>query len=162
MTNTYQDFEVPEQLARETYDAVEKAKRKGKIRRGINEVTKAIERKNAKIVVIAEDVNPPEIIAHLPILAKEKGVPYIFVPSQKELGSASGIKLGTSSLAISNTGEAQKDIKKIIKKINKIKSDEEEDKTEEKQETKKDKPEKTEQAKETKKDKEEVEEEKSE
>lgn len=135
MTSPYQDFEVPEQLAKETYEAIEKSRRKGKLRRGVNEVTKAIERKNTEIVIIAEDIEPPEIVAHLPILAKEKEVPYIFVPSQKELGSASGIKVGTSSLAINKAGEAEKEIRKIIEKVNQLKEPEEDEEETEEQET---------------------------
>ena len=37
---------------------------------GNDETTKAIERGNSKLVVIAEDVEPPEVVAHLPILCE--------------------------------------------------------------------------------------------
>ena len=47
-------------------EIVEVARETGKIRKGVNEVTKAIERGQAKVVIAAEDVNPPEIIMHLP------------------------------------------------------------------------------------------------
>ena len=42
--------------------------RDSKIRKGMNEVTKSIERVQAKIVVMAEDVSPPEILFHIPLL----------------------------------------------------------------------------------------------
>lgn len=95
--------------------AVEVAKNSGKIRKGTNEVTKALEKGIAKLVVYAKDVQPAEIVMHLPILAKEKNVPCIEVDSKEELGAAAGIGMPTASVAIVNEGEA----KKIILQINK-------------------------------------------
>jgi len=43
------------------YDIVEKAAKTGKIDKGINETTKAVERGVAKLVVIASDVEPKEL-----------------------------------------------------------------------------------------------------
>lgn len=123
MTVAYQDFEVPEELAKQTYEAVEKARDTGKVKQGVNEVTKALERKKAEIVVIATDVKPPEVVAHLPILAEEKGIPYMFVPSQKELGLASGIKVGSTSVALVEPGKASEQIRKIKEKIKELKGE---------------------------------------
>ena len=95
--------------------AIEVAKNSGKIRKGTNEVTKALEKGIAKLVVYAKDVQPQEIVMHLPILAKEKNVPCIEVDSKEELGAAAGIGMPTASVAIVNEGEA----KKIILQINK-------------------------------------------
>src|SRR3990167_2880166 len=88
--------------------AVEVAKNSCKIRKGTNEVTKALEKGIAKLVVYAKDVQPAEIIMHLPILAKEKNVPCIEVDSKEELGAAAGIGMPTASVAIVNEGEAKK------------------------------------------------------
>ena len=54
------------------YDVVEKARKTGKVEKGTNEVTKAVERGTAKLVVYATDVEPKEIVMHLPIICKEK------------------------------------------------------------------------------------------
>ncbi|MBU2612129.1 MAG: ribosomal L7Ae/L30e/S12e/Gadd45 family protein, partial [Nanoarchaeota archaeon] len=70
------------------YKIVEKAKRTGKIEKGTNEVTKAIERGTAKLVVYALDVEPKEIISYLPALCKEKGIPILEVDSKQKLGVA--------------------------------------------------------------------------
>ena len=67
------------------YEAVEVAKATGKIRKGTNETTKALEKGTAKLVVVAKDVNPPEIIMHIPLLAEEKGIPCAEVPSREDL-----------------------------------------------------------------------------
>ncbi|MBI5389718.1 50S ribosomal protein L7ae [Candidatus Woesearchaeota archaeon] len=95
------------------YEAVELAKTTGKIRKGTNETTKAIEKGQAKLVVYAKDVTPPEVIMHLPLLCKEKNIPCVQVPSKEELGAAAGLGVGTSSIAIVLEGEAKNIIKTI-------------------------------------------------
>ncbi len=79
----------------------------GKVKKGVNEVTKAVERGTAKLVVVADDVNPKEIVAHLPLICKEKGIKIINVPSKDELGSAAGLKKACSSVAIISAGEGE-------------------------------------------------------
>ncbi|MEM4397781.1 MAG: 50S ribosomal protein L7Ae [Candidatus Woesearchaeota archaeon] len=100
-------------MSEKAYEAVELARTTGKIKKGTNEVTKAIERGNAKLVVYAKDVNPPEIIMHLPLLCKEKNIPCVEVPSKEELGAAAGLPLGTSSVAIIELGEASNLLKEF-------------------------------------------------
>ena len=58
-------------------EAIEIARTSGKIRKGSNEATKAIEKGDAKLVVYAADVTPKEIVMHLPLLCKEKNIPCI-------------------------------------------------------------------------------------
>ena len=94
--------------AEKAYEAVELAKATGKIRKGTNEVTKALEKGEAKLVVFAKDVNPREIVMHLPLLAKEHKVPCVEVPSKEELGSAAGIARPASAIVITDLGEAKK------------------------------------------------------
>jgi large subunit ribosomal protein L7Ae len=91
------------------YDIVEKAAKTGKVDKGINEVTKAIERGVAKIVVVAADVSPKELTQHLPILAKEKGIKYVEVDSKQKLGISVGIGVSTGAVAIIQSGEAKLD-----------------------------------------------------
>jgi large subunit ribosomal protein L7Ae len=81
-------------------ESVEHARAHGAIKKGANEVTKALEKGKAKMVVIAEDASPKEIVMHIPLLAKEKGVPCHTVPTREELGAAAGIKVGTVAVAI--------------------------------------------------------------
>ncbi len=95
------------------YSIIEKAKKTGKIDKGTNEVTKAIERGVAKLVVYASDVSPKEIVAHLPILCKEKKIPCVEVDSKQKLGIAVGIGVGASAVAVIDAGEAQKEIVNI-------------------------------------------------
>ncbi len=92
------------------YSIIERAKKTGKVDKGINEVTKAIELGVAKLVVYAKDVEPKEIIAHIPLLAKEKGIPCVEVDSKQKLGIAVGIGVKASAVAIIDAGEAKSDI----------------------------------------------------
>lgn len=92
------------------YQIIEKAKKSGKIEKGTNEVTKAIERGVAKLVVYAKDVEPKEIVQHLPILCKEKKIPCQEADSKQKLGIAVGIPVSTSSVAVIEAGDAEKDI----------------------------------------------------
>ncbi|MBD3313899.1 50S ribosomal protein L7ae [Candidatus Woesearchaeota archaeon] len=97
------------------YEAVELAKRTGKIRKGSNEVTKALEKGKAKLVVIAKDITPPEITMHIPVLSKEKGVACIEVPSKEELGAAAGLGVGTAAVVVVQEGDSKKVIAEISK-----------------------------------------------
>ncbi len=106
--------EVSKEAVELAFEIVEIAKASGKIKKGTNEVTKAIEKQRAKLVVIASDVTPPEIIMHLPLLAKEKEVPCITVGTKEELGTAAGVGIGASSLAIIDEGDAKEQLKNII------------------------------------------------
>jgi large subunit ribosomal protein L7Ae len=98
------------------YEIVEKARKTGKIEKGTNEVTKAIERGTAKLVVYAEDVSPKEIVQHLPPLCKEKGIPCVSVDSKQKLGVAAGINVAAASVAIIEPGDTASVIAEITKK----------------------------------------------
>ena len=92
------------------YNIVEKARKTGKIDKGTNEVTKAIERSVAKLVVYAADVDPKEIVAHLSALCKEKGIKCIEVDSKQKLGIAAGLGVNASAIAVIDAGDADKEI----------------------------------------------------
>ncbi len=92
----------------EILEIVEAARETGKIKKGINEATKALERGIAKAVVIAEDVDPPEVVMHFPLLCDEKKVPLLKVPSKNELGRAAGISVSSAAVAIVDAGEGKK------------------------------------------------------
>lgn len=117
----YVTFMPPEELTKATLEAVKIARMTGKIRKGVNEVIKSMERGQAKFVVIATDVDPPEIVAFLPTLCEEKKIPYMFVPSKKELGDVAGISVATSSVSIVDPGEAKGYIEEISKKVAELK-----------------------------------------
>ncbi|QQG40252.1 MAG: 50S ribosomal protein L7ae [Candidatus Aenigmatarchaeota archaeon] len=104
-----------EDLSKKALEAVELARSTGSLRRGTNEVTKAVERGQAELVVIAKDTDPPEVVMHLPPLCEEKNIPYVHVPNKEELGRASGIEVKCAAIAIAKAGEAKKLIDEIRK-----------------------------------------------
>ena len=117
----YVRFQTPKEIQDLAYDLVEKARDNGKISKGANETTKQVERGQAKLVVMAEDVTPEEVLAHMPILCEEKNIPYTYVPSKDELGSSAGLKVATASVAIVNPGKEKAGIENIVKKLETLK-----------------------------------------
>ena len=107
---------MSDDLLKKAYEAVEIARKTGKIKKGTNETTKAIERGVAKFVVIAKDVNPVEIVMHLGPLCAEKKVPFVKDASKEELGAAAGLSVPTVSVAIIQEGNASDIIKDIAAK----------------------------------------------
>jgi large subunit ribosomal protein L7Ae len=59
---------------------------------------------------------------HLPPLCEEKGIPYLYVKSQRDLGAACGINKGCASVAIVDPGKAEEAIEKIAEELNKLKA----------------------------------------
>lgn len=112
-------FETPADVQKKALEAVEAVRAAVGVRKGTNECTKAIERGEATLVVIAEDVDPPEIVMHLPQLCAEKKVPYVYVQSKLALGKAAGLNVGSSSVAITKAGSSSNEqaVKDIASKM---------------------------------------------
>ncbi|MHA2360435.1 MAG: ribosomal L7Ae/L30e/S12e/Gadd45 family protein [Candidatus Thorarchaeota archaeon] len=103
---SFVEWEATEELQKKALEALEVAKDTGRIKKGINQ-----------LVVIAEDVEPPEIIMYLPGLCDDKKAPYIFVTSKKDLGNAAGIDRPTAAVAIVVEGKAKDVVSDLVEKI---------------------------------------------
>ncbi len=99
------------------YEVIEKARKTGKVEKGTNEVTKAIERGTAKLVAYGADVSPKEIVQHLPILCKEKNIPCAEADKKEKLGIAVGLTVSCASVAIINAGDAEKDLESFVRSL---------------------------------------------
>ncbi len=99
--------------AEDVLEVIEIARETGKIKKGVNEATKAIERSVAKAVIVADDVDPPEIVMHLEPLCDEKKIPIFNVPSKVELGRAAGLNVQTAAIAVTELGDAKKKLDSI-------------------------------------------------
>jgi len=117
----YVKYEVPKEIVDAAYEALTIASKSGVVRKGTNEATKAVERSQAKLIVIAEDVDPPEVVAHLPLLCEERKIPYVFVPNKDKLGNAIGIDVPCAAACILKEGEAAGLIKEIVTRIDQVK-----------------------------------------
>jgi large subunit ribosomal protein L7Ae len=115
---SFVEWEPTEELQKKALEALEIAKDTGRIKKGINEATKSIERGIARLVVIAEDVEPQEVIMYLPGLCDDKKAPYIFVTSKADLGNAAGIERPTAAVAIIVEGKSKELVDDLVEKIN--------------------------------------------
>eukprot|EP01005_Ploeotia_sp_CARIB1_P001194 NODE_253_length_1082_cov_1004.693194_g246_i0.p1 GENE.NODE_253_length_1082_cov_1004.693194_g246_i0~~NODE_253_length_1082_cov_1004.693194_g246_i0.p1 ORF type:complete len:295 (+),score=86.43 NODE_253_length_1082_cov_1004.693194_g246_i0:54-887(+) len=70
----------------------EKGKRTPTLKFGLKRVTRLIESQRAKLVLIAHDVVPLEVVVWLPALCKKLDVPYAIVKSKSALGRLAGFK----------------------------------------------------------------------
>jgi len=107
----YVKFETPKDLVNAVYEAVRIAKQSGRVRKGTNETTKAIERGTSS-----------EVVAHLPILCEERNAAYIFVPSKQQLGASLGIDVGSAAATILDAGEGQHILEQVVSSITSIKA----------------------------------------
>ena len=139
MENTYVKFEAPESLVKDALDFVENSYRSGKIKKGTNEVVKAIERGEAKVVVIAEDVSPPEVVFYIPVLCEERKVPYTYVKNKSDLGLKVGIA-SAASIAVTDFGKNEEAYKNLLSSIESAKTGKEEKKKAPAKEEKKEEP----------------------
>merc|ERR1712072_7286 len=91
-----------------------KDKKPVSVKMGINHVTTLIEEKKAKLVVIAHDVDPIEVIVWLPSLCKSRGVPYCIVKSKSRLGAVVGKKTATCLAITDVKPENRNDLQSLI------------------------------------------------
>lgn len=117
MAKSYVKFEVSNDVVAKTYEALQLVKQSGVVRKGSNEVTKSVERGLASFVVIAGDVDPEEVVMHIPMICEQKKVPYSYVPSKLDLGKSIGLNVPCTAVAVENQGKAESSIKDIIAKV---------------------------------------------
>eukprot|EP00962_Isochrysis_galbana_P053023 scaffold24495_cov111-Isochrysis_galbana.AAC.1 len=87
-------------LTKKALKTIKKASGAKSIRRGVKEVVKAIKKDIKGLCIIAGNISPLDVIAHVPILCEEKSIPYVYVPSKEELGQASLTKRPTSIVLV--------------------------------------------------------------
>lgn len=100
---------APKKLNKKVLKTVKKASKAKHVKRGVKEVVKALRKGEKGLVIIAGDISPPDVISHIPVLCEDSSVPYIFVPSKEDLGSAGATKRPTSCVFIvPNGGKGKK------------------------------------------------------
>jgi len=85
---------------------------------GLNHVTALVEQKEAKLVVIAHDVDPIELVMWLPTLCRKKGVPYMIVKGKARLGKVVHQKTATALALVEVEPKDQKDLANFVQKAN--------------------------------------------
>ncbi len=122
MSKVYVKFEVSEEIQNKALEALEISRDTGKIKKGSNEATKAIERGIAQLVLVSGDVEPEEIVMHLPLLCDEKQIPYVIINKQNDVGAASGLDVGSAAAAIVKAGKAKELVDEVIGQINELRA----------------------------------------
>ncbi|EEH22032.1 hypothetical protein PABG_04243 [Paracoccidioides brasiliensis Pb03] len=111
-----------DKVAKKVLKSVKKAAVNKSLKRGVKEVVKALRKSpvpppNAVIdspsavVVLAADISPMDVISHIPVLCEDHGIPYVYVTSRAELGSAGATKRPTSVVMVlpRSSGKNKKD-----------------------------------------------------
>ena len=88
-------------LAKKLFKLIGHAGKEKAVRRGIKEVVLAIRKDEKGVCVIAGDVYPVDVVAHIPLLCEEAEVPYCYVPKKADLGAAGLTKRPTSVVFVS-------------------------------------------------------------
>jgi large subunit ribosomal protein L7Ae len=117
MAKSYVKFEVQKEVVGKIAETLRLAKQSGTIRKGANEVTKSVERGLANFVVIAEDVDPEEVVMHIPTLCEQKKIPFGYLPTKLELGKAIGMNVPCAAAAIEKPGESEQAMKEVVSKL---------------------------------------------
>jgi len=92
--------------------------KKAEVKCGIQRITRLVEQQRAKLVLIANDVDPIELVIYLPALCKKQGVPYCIIKSKAALGRIVGLKTATC-LAFTTVNEAdQAAFTKLTESVN--------------------------------------------
>ncbi|KAH7929453.1 putative RNA-binding protein L7Ae [Leucogyrophana mollusca] len=87
-------------LVKKLHKTIKKASKARQVKRGVKEVVKGIRKGEKGLLILAADINPIDIISHLPVLSEEAQIPYVFVTSKEELGHASSTKRPTSCVMV--------------------------------------------------------------
>jgi large subunit ribosomal protein L7Ae len=117
----YVNYEQPEGLENDALTVLETVSADpSNIRKGTNETTKSVERGDAKLVFIALDVDPPEIVAHIPLLCKDKKIPYLYIANKEVLGNACNLGVKTASCSIVSEGEVKAKIDNLASRIKEL------------------------------------------
>lgn len=120
MSKVYAKFEVPDEIQNKALEVLEIARDTGKIKKGSNEVTKAVERGVAQFVLIGGDVEPEEIVMHIPALCDEKQCCYAIINQQNDIGAASGLDVGSAAAAIVKPGKAKDLLEEVVGQISEL------------------------------------------
>lgn len=109
-------------LTQEILDLVQSAAHYRQLKKGANEATKTLSRGVSEVVILAADCEPLAILLHIPLLAEDKNVPYVFVPSKIALGRACGVSRAViaASITSNEASDLQGQIRTLRDKVERL------------------------------------------
>merc|ERR1712002_681189 len=93
------------------------AKRSPVVRQGLNTVTTLVEKKKAQLVVIAHDVDPIELVMHLPALCRKMNVPYCILKGKARLGRVVRRKTCAAMCLTTVNPEVKSALSKVVEAV---------------------------------------------
>ncbi|KAH8730863.1 50S ribosomal protein L30e-like protein [Phaeosphaeriaceae sp. PMI808] len=85
---------------------------------GLNHVVGLVENKKAALVLIANDVDPIELVVYLPALCRKMGVPYVIVKGKARLGTVVHQKTAAVLALTEVRAEDKNELSKLISAVN--------------------------------------------
>ena len=112
---------APPDLTVEILNLVNQAQVYKIVKKGINEVIKALDRQNATLVILAANFKPIESLLLLPLKCEEMNVPYVYVEDKHSLGRSTGITRAVGACCITpNLTHLSSATQTIINKVEKL------------------------------------------
>ncbi|XP_004508607.1 H/ACA ribonucleoprotein complex subunit 2-like protein [Cicer arietinum] len=105
-------------LSKKTLKLVRRAAENKCIKRGVKEVVKSIRRGQKGVCVIAGNISPIDVIAHVPVLCEEAEIPYVYVLSKEDLATAAVTKRPTCCVLVMtkpSKGELEQGVQEKLK-----------------------------------------------
>jgi len=111
-------------LTKKLYSLIRKSvtSQKRGVIKGIKDVTKAVRKGHKGLVVLGADISPYDVISHLPIMLEEAEIPYIWVPSRQDLGTATNCKRATSVVLLKPKPDIEASYSKCLAAIEELKN----------------------------------------
>ena len=96
---------------------VDQGKKPVVVKYGINHITALVEAKKAQLVIIADDVDPIEIVLWLPALCRKMGIPYAIVKSKSRLGTVVHKKTATALVLTEVKAEDKQELAALVSAV---------------------------------------------
>jgi U4/U6 small nuclear ribonucleoprotein SNU13 len=109
-------------LTQTILDLVQQASHYRQLKKGANETTKTLNRGISEIIILAADTAPLAILLHLPLVAEDKNVPYVYVPSKTALGRACGVSRAViaASITTNEASDLMNQIREVKDKVERL------------------------------------------
>lgn len=88
----------------------------------IRAATKTLNRGIAELIILAADTTPLAILLHLPLVAEDKNVAYVYVPSKTALGRACGVSRAViaASITTNDASDLMPQIRAVKDKVERL------------------------------------------